>query len=93
MSRNAPLPLEEALTILWPLPWIHNPELKVPFIVFVDCWCNFIYLLFQLLVAMIYKGAMELLIADIELELMYSVVPFWSLAVFYSLDTAVPVEI
>ena len=62
-------------------------------IVFVDCWCNFIYLLFQLLVAMIYKGAMELLIADIELELMYSVVPFCSLAVFYLLDTAVPAEI
>ena len=62
-------------------------------IVFVDCWCNFIYLLFQLLVAMIYKGPIELLIADIELELMYSVVPFWSLAVFYLLDTAVPAEI
>ena len=58
-------------------------------IVFVNCWCNFIYLLFQLLVAMIYKGLIELLVADIELELMYSVFPFWSLAIFYSLDTAV----
>ena len=42
---------------------------------------------------MTYKGAIELLIADIELELMYSVVPFCSLAVFYLLDTAVPAEI
>ena len=49
--------------------------------------------MFQLLVAMIYKGPIELLIADIKLELMYSVVPFWSLVVFYSLDTAVPAEI
>ena len=38
---------------------------------------------------MIYKGLIELLVADIELELMYSVFPFWSLAIFYSLDTAV----
>ena len=52
--------------------------------VFVDCWCNFIYLLFQLLVAMIYKGPIELLIADIELELMYSVVPFWSIWLFFT---------
>ena len=42
---------------------------------------------------MIYKGPMVLRIADIELELMYSVVPFWSLAIFYLLHTAVPVEI
>ena len=61
-------------------------------IVFVDCWCNFIYLC-QLLVGMIYKGSIELLIADIELELMHTVVAFWSLAIFYLLDTAVPVEI
>ena len=33
---------------------------------------------------MIYKGPIELLIADIELELMYSVVPFWSLAMFFN---------
>ena len=46
-----------------------------------------------LLVAMIYKGVIELSIADIELEFMYSVVPFWPLAIFYLLDTAVPVEI
>ena len=43
-------------------------------IVLVVFWSNFIYL-FQLVVAMIYKGRIELLIADIELELMYSVVP------------------
>ena len=60
-------------------------------IVFVYFWCNFIYL-FQLLVAMIYKRPKELLIADIELELMYSAVPFWSLVIFYPLHTAVPVE-
>ena len=67
MSDNAPLPLGEALTIIWPLPWIHNPVVKVrTCIVFVDCWCNLIYL-FQLLVAMIYKGPIELLIGDIEL--------------------------
>ena len=34
-----------------------------------------------------------LLIVDIELQLMYSFVPFWLLAVFYLQPTAVPVEI
>ena len=67
LSRNAPHPVGEALITIWPLPRIHNPVVKVrTCIVFVDCWCNFIYL-FQLLVAMIYKGPIELLIADIEL--------------------------
>ena len=42
---------------------------------------------------MIYKGPLELLIADIELQLMYSFVPLWLLAIFCLLDTAVPVEI
>ena len=42
-------------------------------IAFVDSLYSFIYL-FQLLVAMIYKGPMVLLIADIKLELVYSVV-------------------
>ena len=42
-------------------------------IVFLDSLYSFIYL-FQLLVAMIYKGPMVLLIADIKLELVYSFV-------------------
>ena len=59
--------------------------------IFVDLWCNFIYLC-QLLVPMIYKGPIELLIADIELELTVLFFPFWSLAIFYLLNTVVPVE-
>ena len=41
---------------------------------------------------MIYKEPMVLLIADIELELMYSVVPFWALAIFNLQPTAVPLR-
>ena len=51
-------------------------------ILFVEFWSNFIYL-FQLVVAMIYKGWIEFLIADIELELMYSFVPVWSCVILF----------